>query len=559
MSSSLAPLPAAPDPDWWRTAVVYQVYPRSFADSDGDGLGDLGGLLSRLPYLAELGVDAIWLSPFYPSPLADGGYDISDYRDVDPRLGTLDDFDRVVAGAHGLGIRIIVDIVPNHTSDQHPWFQEALAAPAGSPARGRYIFRDGTGDDGACPPANWVSHFGGPAWERVDDGQWYCHLFAKEQPDLNWDHPEVRRYFEDTLRFWADRGVDGFRVDVAHSLAKDLSHPLRDQPTLDRMLPLDGTDPLYDREEVHTIYQEWREVFNEYDPPRMAVAETWHPANERTWLYARPTELGQVFDFSLLKSRWDRDQFVDVIDQAFAGHTGAGGGLTWVLSNHDVPRHASRLALPEDTDPDAWLLADGRHPVLDSRLGLDRARAATLMMLALPGSPYLYQGEELGLPEVPDIPHEHLQDPVWHRTGHRLKGRDGARVPLPWTRSGGSFGFGEGGAWLPQPEHFGELSVEAQDGVDGSTLELYRRALRIRRAHPGLATTDFAWAEAPSGCLAYGRGAGFRCLVNLSGAEVPLPAGAEVLLASGPLGDGQLPPDHAVWLDVGAEAWKDDV
>ncbi|MGQ1795925.1 glycoside hydrolase family 13 protein [Kocuria oceani] len=559
MPTSPASPPAATDPDWWRTAVVYQVYPRSFADSDGDGIGDLGGLLSRLPYLAELGVDAIWLSPFYPSPLADGGYDISDYRDVDPRLGTLDDFDRVVAGAHGLGIRIIVDIVPNHTSDQHPWFQEALAAPAGSPARGRYIFRDGTGDDGACPPANWVSHFGGPAWERVDDGQWYCHLFAKEQPDLNWDHPEVRRYFEDTLRFWADRGVDGFRVDVAHSLAKDLSHPLRDQPTLDRMLPLDGTDPLYDREEVHTIYQEWRQVFDEYDPPRMAVAETWHPANERTWLYARPTELGQVFDFSLLKSRWDRDQFVAVIDQALAGHTGAGGGLTWVLSNHDVPRHASRLALPEDTDPDAWLLADGRHPVLEPRLGLDRARAATLMVLTLPGSPYLYQGEELGLPEVPDIPHEHLQDPVWHRTGHTLKGRDGARVPLPWTRTGSSFGFGEGGAWLPQPEHFGELSVEAQDGVDGSTLELYRRALRIRRTHPGLATTDFAWAEAPSGCLAYGRGAGFHCLVNLSGAEVPLPAGAEVLLASGPLGDGQLPPDHTVWLDVGADARRKNV
>ncbi|GEO96965.1 glycoside hydrolase family 13 protein [Kocuria turfanensis] len=554
MPSSPTPLPAAPDPHWWRTAVVYQVYPRSFADSDGDGLGDLGGLLSRLPYLAELGVDAIWLSPFYPSPLADGGYDISDYRDVDPRLGTLDDFDRVVAGAHALGIRIIVDIVPNHTSDQHPWFQEALAAPAGSPARERYIFRDGTGDDGACPPANWVSHFGGPAWERVDDGQWYCHLFAKEQPDLNWDHPEVRQYFKDTLRFWADRGVDGFRIDVAHSLAKDLSHPLRDQPTLDRMLPLDGTDPLYDREEVHTIYQEWRQVFDEYDPPRMAVAETWHPANERTWLYARPTELGQVFDFSLLKSRWDRDQFVAVIDQAFAGHTGAGGGLTWVLSNHDVPRHASRLALPEDTDPDAWLLADGRHPVLDPRLGLDRARAATLMMLALPGSPYLYQGEELGLPEVPDIPHERLQDPVWHRTGHTLKGRDGARVPLPWTRTGGSFGFGEAGAWLPQPEHFGELSVEAQDGVDGSTLELYRRALQIRRAHPGLATTDFAWAEAPSGCLAYDRGAGFRCLVNLSGTEVPLPAGAQVLLASSPLGDGHLPPDRTVWLAVGADA-----
>ncbi|MEX5261073.1 glycoside hydrolase family 13 protein [Kocuria sp. CPCC 205263] len=550
MPSSALPPTVATDPDWWRTAVVYQVYPRSFADSDGDGVGDLGGLLSRLPYLAALGVDAIWLSPFYPSPLADGGYDISDYRDVDPRLGTLDDFDRVVAAAHGLGVRIIVDIVPNHTSDQHPWFQEALASPKGSPARDRYIFRDGTGDDGACPPANWVSHFGGPAWERLADGQWYCHLFAKEQPDLNWDHPEVRQYFEDTLRFWADRGVDGFRIDVAHSLAKDLSHPLRDQPTLDRMLPMDGTDPLYDREEVHTIYQEWRRVFDEYDPPRMAVAETWHPVNERTYLYARPTELGQVFDFSLLKSPWGADRFRAVIDQAMAGHTGAGGGLTWVLSNHDVPRHASRLALPHDADLDEWLLADGRHPVLDPRRGLDRARAATLMMLALPGSPYLYQGEELGLPEVPDLPREALQDPVWERTGHTLKGRDGARVPLPWTRTGTSFGFGDGGAWLPQPESFGELSVEAQDGVDGSTLELYRAALRIRRAHPGLGTAGFAWAGAPARCLAFDRGPGFRCLVNLSDECVPLPEDAEVLLASAPVPGGQLPPDHTVWLAV---------
>jgi alpha-glucosidase len=550
MSSSPSSPPATTDPDWWRTAVVYQVYPRSFADSNGDGIGDLGGLLSRLPYLAELGVDAIWLSPFYPSPLADGGYDISDYRDVDPRLGTLADFDRIVTSAHGLGIKIIVDIVPNHTSDQHPWFQEALASPKGSPARERYIFRDGTGPDGTTPPANWVSHFGGPAWERVDDGQWYCHLFAKEQPDLNWENPEVRAYFKDTLRFWADRGVDGFRIDVAHSLAKDLSHPLRDQPHLDRMLPLDGTDPLYDREEVHTIYREWREVFNEYDPPRMAVAETWSPANERTYLYARPTELGQVFDFSLLKSEWGADRFRTVVDQAMTGHAGAGGGLTWVLSSHDVPRHASRLALPEGTDPDEWLNTDGRHPVLDAQLGLDRARAATLMMLALPGSPYLYQGEELGLPEVPDIPHEALQDPVWERTDHALKGRDGARVPLPWTRTGSSFGFGDDGAWLPQSPAFGELSVQAQDGVENSTLEMYRTALRLRRNHLGLRGSDFAWTQAPSQCLSFDRGPGFRCVVNLSDTSVPLPDDAQVLMASNRLADGQLPPNHTAWLTI---------
>ncbi|WP_461164448.1 glycoside hydrolase family 13 protein [Arthrobacter sp. R4-81] len=548
MPSSPAVPHATIDPDWWRNAVVYQIYPRSFADSNADGIGDLGGVLDRLPYLSSLGIDAIWLSPFYPSPLADGGYDVSDYQNVDPRLGTLTDFDKVVAAAHGLGIKIIVDVVPNHTSDQHPWFQEALAASPGSPARDRYIFRSGTGPDGTNPPSNWVSHFGGPAWERLADGQWYCHLFAKEQPDLNWGNDEVREYFKDTLRFWADRGVDGFRIDVAHSLAKDLSHPLRDQPNLDRLLPLDGTDPLYDREEVHTIYEEWRQVFNEYDPPRMAVAETWSPANERTYLYARPTELGQVFDFSLLKSAWNRDRFMTAISQAVAGHNGAGGGLTWVLSSHDVPRHASRLALPEDTDPDEWLISDGRHPMLDSQLGLDRARAATLMMLALPGSPYLYQGEELGLPEVPDIPHEALQDPVWHRTNHTLKGRDGARVPLPWKRNGSSYGFGDGGAWLPQPQHFAELSVEAQDGESGSTLEMYRRALRLRRQHAGLSGTKMNWADVPDGILAFDRGAGLRCVVNFSHEPYPLPEQAKILIASGSINDRKLAPNQAVWI-----------
>ncbi len=347
------------DPDWWRTAVVYQVYPRSFADANNDGIGDLAGLRNRLGYLADLGIDAIWLTPFYPSPLADGGYDISDHRGVDPRLGALADFDELTHDAHTRGIKVIVDIVPNHTSDQHPWFRRALAAGPDSPERDRYIFRDGNGPDGQEPPSDWRSHFGGSAWERLPDGQWYLHLFAREQPDLNWANTDVRQDFRDTLRFWADRGVDGFRIDVAHSLAKDLSHPLRSQPHLDQRLPLDGSDPLYDRDEVHTIYQDWRKIFDEYDPPRMAVAETWHPTSTRTYLYARPDELGQVFDFSLLKSHWDREQYEQVIRRSIEDHRGAGGGLTWVLSSHDIPRHASRLALPKDVTPEAWLADDG--------------------------------------------------------------------------------------------------------------------------------------------------------------------------------------------------------
>ena len=535
------------DPDWWRTAVVYQIYPRSFADSDGDGIGDLNGVRSKLSYLADLGVDAIWLTPFYPSPLADGGYDISNYRDVDPRLGTLTDFDNLTQDAHALGIKIIVDIVPNHTSEQHPWFQQALRAEPGSAERDRYIFRDGAGVDGQDPPADWKSHFGGSAWERLPDGQWYCHLFAREQPDLNWANEDVRQYFIGTLRFWADRGVDGFRIDVAHSLAKDLSHPLRSQPNLDQQLPLDGSDPLYDREEVHTIYQEWRKVFDDYNPPKMAVAETWHPTSSRTYLYARPTELGQVFDFSLLKSHWDRNQYLQVIQRSLDDHRAAGGGLTWVLSSHDIPRHTSRLALPSDVLPETWVASNGTTPPIDPVQALRRARAATLMMLALPGSAYLYQGEELGLPEVADLPTEVLQDPVWERTGHTLKGRDGCRVPLPWTSSGTSFGFGTNGTWLPQPRDFGKYSVEAQDGTAGSTLEMYRAAVALRRK---LQTRDIAieWLNTQNtNVLHFRRSNGWECLINFSRTAQPLPDRTP-LISSNPLDDGGIAPETTIWL-----------
>jgi alpha-glucosidase len=537
------------DPDWWRTAVVYQIYPRSFADANGDGIGDLPGLRSRLDYLADLGIDAIWLTPFYPSPLADGGYDISDYRGVDARLGTLPDFDELTHEAHTRGIKVIVDIVPNHTSEQHPWFQQALAAGPGSTERDRYIFRDGTGLDGQDPPSDWRSHFGGSAWERLADGQWYLHLFAREQPDLNWANPDVRQDFIETLRFWADRGVDGFRIDVAHSLAKDVSQPLRSQPHLDQRLPLDGSDPLYDRDEVHAIYREWRNVFNEYYPPRMAVAETWHPTSSRTYLYARPDELGQVFDFSLLKSHWHRDQYQQVIQRSIDDHRGAGGGLTWVLSSHDIPRHASRLALPIDVAPEEWLVTNGTSPVIDPDQALRRARAATLMMLALPGSAYLFQGEELGLLEVADLPADALQDPVWERTGHTLKGRDGCRVPLPWATSGESFGFGSNGAWLPQPAWFGAVSVQAQDGDPDSTLQMYRSALQLRRK---MQTTDseVSWADQPNDdVLDFSRSNGWRSVTNFAGTARDLPPG-KILFASGAVDNGTLPAETTVWLQA---------
>ncbi|MGW0185082.1 glycoside hydrolase family 13 protein [Streptomyces sp. NPDC003362] len=540
------------NPDWWRQAVIYQVYPRSFADADGDGLGDLKGITQRLTHLAALGVDALWLSPFYPSELADGGYDVADYRDVDPRLGSLDDFDAMAAEAHRLGLKVIVDLVPNHSSHRHVWFQEALRAGPGSAARDRYVFRDGRGPGGELPPTDWQSVFGGSAWQRVPDGQWYLHLFAPEQPDLNWENEEVRADFRTTLKFWSDRGVDGFRVDVAHALAKDLSEPLRDlgapelsdEEYLTEFAP--GTHPFFDRDEVHEIYRDWRKILDAYSPPRMAVAEAWVPGPRRV-LYARPDELGQAFNFEYLKTRWDAGELRRVITDSLATARAAGASATWVLSNHDVVRHASRLVLPPGTDLDAWLLSGGSAPAVDPAAGLRRARAATLLMLALPGSSYLYQGEELGLPEVADLPTAVLQDPIWEQTGHVRKGRDGCRVPLPWTTTGPSYGFGAGGAWLPQPDVFARYAVEAQDGVEGSTLELYRLALKLRRKL--LEGEELTWREdTPDGVLAFDRGEGWRCVANLSGAPVPLPPG-ELLLSSTPLDEeGVLPPDTTVWL-----------
>ncbi len=530
--------------------MVYQVYPRSFADSDGSGLGDLPGLTSRIDHLAELGVDAIWLSPFYPSPMADGGYDVSDYRDVHPQLGTLDDFDALVAAAHERGLKIIVDIVPNHTSNEHPWFEEALASPPGSPARARYIFRDGIGTggpghDGTHPPSDWVAHFGGPAWTQVPDGQWYCHLFAPEQPDLDWRHPEVRADFLTTLRFWADRGVDGYRVDVAHALAKDLSEPLRSKPDLEDNLPVDGSDPLYDRDDVHQIYREWREVFDSYDPPRTAVAEAVsHPA--RRALYARPSELGQAFNFDLLKADFDATQFAEVITFCLREAAKTGSSSTWVLSNHDVVRHPTRYGLPVDVDHRSWLMSDGTDPVADDARGLRRARAATALMLALPGSSYLYQGEELGLPEVADLPPEVLQDPTWENSGHTDKGRDGCRVPLPWTSEGPSLGFGPGPGWLPQPAGFAELSAAAQAETPHSTLRLYRDALALRRSLQGVEALTWISAEGP--VLHFERPGGWHCVTNFGTAPAPLPEGQVVLsTATEPVVD-QLPGETTVWL-----------
>ncbi len=536
---------------FWDTALVYQIYPRSFADHNGDGIGDFAGVLEHIDYLADLGVNAIWFSPFYPSPLADGGYDVADYRNVDPRIGTMDDFDSVVDAAHERGMRIIVDIVPNHTSDEHPWFREALAAQPGSPERERYVFRQGKGSHHEFPPTNWVSNFGGSAWEPCGDGWYYLHLFDKKQPDLNWDNPEVHEDFLTTLRFWSDHGVDGFRVDVSHSLAKDLREPLRDRKHPELLAPeaSDGSDPLWDRNEVHDIYRGWRKVLDEYDPPRYAVGETWSPFSERVFHYARPDELGAVFDFSLLKAGWSCEQYRQIIQRTYEGFTGVGVSPTWVLSNHDVPRHATRLGLPASRDVDEWINTAGTDPVVDPAVGAERARSATLMMMGLPGTAYVYQGEELGLPEDWDISEEDLQDPLWFRSGHTMRGRDGCRVPLPWRADAPAFGFNETGkTWLPQPQWFARYAADIEEGRPDSFLALYRTVIALRKqwCQDDL---EMSWLDdMGEGILHYSRPSGLHVAVNLSDERiVPLPSGARVLVGSHIDLEDALGPDRAAW------------
>ncbi|WP_433129356.1 glycoside hydrolase family 13 protein [Micromonospora sp. CA-240977] len=539
---STATPPHTDDDNWWRSAVVYQVYVRSFADSDGDGTGDLQGIRQRLPYLRDLGVDALWLTPFYTSPMIDGGYDVADYRDVDPMFGTLADFDAMITDAHALGLRIIVDLVPNHTSHAHRWFTAALAAGPGSPERARYLFAEGRGAHGELPPNDWESIFGGPAWTRVADGQWYLHLFDPAQPDLNWRHREVRAEFEDVLRFWLDRGVDGFRIDVAHGMIKAEGLPdvgFGTTTTGQRQVELLGKGrlPYFDQDEVHEIYRAWRPILDSYPGGRMAVAEAWAETPQRLARYIGPDELHQAFSFDFLDATWSTDSFRKVIDTALAEASIVGAPTTWVLSNHDKQRHVTRYG--------------------DGVEGLRRARAASLLMLALPGSAYLYQGEELGLPEVLDLPDELRQDPAFPRTG---ESRDGCRVPIPWSGELAPYGFGPAGSelsWLPAPTTWQALSVTAQTGVPGSTLELYRAALRIRHQHPALAgeADGITWLESEPGVLAFARTAGdtaLVCVVNLGGAPVRIDGYGQPLVASdaltGPDAGHLLPVDAAVWL-----------
>ncbi|MCU1445558.1 glycoside hydrolase family 13 protein [Cryobacterium sp.] len=552
--------------EWWRTAVIYQIYPRSFADANGDGMGDLAGIRSRLPKLAELGVDAIWLSPFYTSPQRDAGYDVSDYCDVDPLFGTLADYDAMQDAAHALGIRVIVDIVPNHSSSDHPWFQAALAAGRGSEERTHYIFRDGLGENGELPPNNWESVFGGRAWTRTVDpdgtpGQWYLHLFDSTQPDFDWDNEWVRTQFRGVLRFWLDRGVDGFRVDVAHGMIKAKGLP-------DYTPPADGGSmggatsalepgvvaepaagaPYWAQDGVHDIYRDWRLVLDEYDGDRILAAEAWVDPLDRVAQWVRPDEMHQAFNFAYLETPWHAAPLRRVIDDSLAAFSAVGAPSTWVLSNHDVVRHATRLALTAD-NLQGHGIGPNSNGLPDTAVGLRRARAASALMLSLPGSSYIYQGEELGLPEVIHLPDASREDPTWFRTNGERYGRDGCRVPIPWEAAEPSYGFGPTAAsWLPQPAEWATLARDAQENVAGSTLELYTQALALRREHElGLGGVD--WLPSPSTDVLLFRNGNVIVVANTGDEDVELPAG-DVLLSSELLSGRTLPGDTTAWLQA---------
>jgi alpha-glucosidase len=519
-----------PGSAWWSNAVFYQVYPRSFADSDGDGVGDLDGVTARLEYLRQLGIDAIWLNPVTVSPMADHGYDVADPRDVDPLFGGMAAIERLIAEAHERGIKITMDVVPNHTSSAHLWFQAALAAGPGSAARDRYIFRDGLGPDGLLPPNNWTSVFGGSAWTRVvepdgNPGQWYLHLFDTEQPDLNWEHPDVFDDFEKTLRFWLERGVDGFRIDVAHGMAKPPGLPDANDDV--KVLSHSDEDPRFNHPSVHEIHRGIRTIVDEY-PGSVTIGEVWVMDNIRWAEYLRPDELHLGFNFRLTKVDFDADEVRAAIQNSLAATAIENAIPTWTLSNHDVGREVTRYGGGE--------------------IGLQRARAMAMLMLALPGAVFIYNGEELGLPDVLDLPEEVLQDPTWERSGHTERGRDKCRVPIPWSGEAPPFGFSASAdTWLPMPAAWATLTAEKQQADGDSTLSFFRRLLELRRERSEFDGADIEWLTAARDAVIFRRSAGLVCALNAGKRPIALPDG-ELVLASAPLVDGQLPPNSAAWL-----------
>jgi alpha-glucosidase len=509
-----------PEAPWWKSAVVYQIYPRSFCDASGDGIGDLEGIRRHLDHLVWLGVDAIWISPFFRSPMKDYGYDVSDYCDVDPLFGTLADFDRLLAESHSRGLRVLIDWVPNHTSDQHPWFVEARASRS-SAKRNWYVWRDGTPER---PPNNWRAAFSDtPAWTfDAATGQWYLHCFLPEQPDLDWDEPAVEAAMHDTLRFWLDRGVDGFRMDVIHLIGKDPRLP--DVPAERAKLPY---CVLNEHEKTHERLRRIRKLVDSWPGDRVSVGEVAVPWTDMVARhYGRGDELHLAFNFPPLFAPFDASSWRDQIERTARELDPIGAWPTWVLSNHDQKRHRTRYGGSES-----------------------RARAAAVLLLGLRGTPFLYAGEELGLEDA-TIPPERVLDPG---------GRDGCRAPIPWEPAPGH-GWAGAAPWLPWPPDAGSRNVESERRDEASILHLYRRLLAARRRSPALGRGELRLRPTPDGVVGWERTApGDRriVLVNFGASEarIDLDAPATVEVSStgrseGAAFDGELGPEQGVWLRV---------
>jgi alpha-glucosidase len=526
---------------WWRSSVVYQIYLKSFLDSDGDGTGDLAGVEAKLDHIGSLGVDGLWFNPCYPSPQRDGGYDVADYTSIDPLYGGLPAFERLLDAAHERGLKVLLDLVPNHCSDQHPWFQAALAAEPGSPERRRFVFSEGRGPDGSEPPNNWTSIFGGPAWDRLPDGQWYLHLFDATQPDFNWDDSDVAAMFDEVLRTWFDRGIDGFRIDVAHGMVK--------APGLPDVGESGANTHAWNQPAVHEIFRRWRKLADGYDRDLTLVGEAWVTPDDAAE-YIRADELQQVFYFDLTMQPFEAAAFRESVEAAYAPLSPDHGVPTWTLNNHDVHRSVSRYGLVEpvpitSSDPNAFHVR--RRGRVDVELGTRRATAALLLVLALPGSVYLYQGEELGLPEVMDLPDDARQDPMWLRSGHTDYGRDGCRVPLPWAAAAPGFGFSSGRPWLPQPDWYADYAADREETDPSSVLHLYRAALRARREIDP--DSPLEWLDTGrSDVLAFRRG-DHVCVTVFDGAPYRMDAGwGRVVLASADVTGQELPAGASAWL-----------
>ena len=531
---------------WWHKAVLYEVFLRSFADANDDGEGDIAGLVSRLPYIKDLGVDAVWISPWYVSPMRDGGYDVKNFLDVDPLFGTLEDVQNLIDASHELGLRVVLDLVSNHCSSQHPWFQSALASPEGSKEREWFYFKDGRGEGGNEPPNDWKSIFGGPAWTRTQNpdgtpGQWYFNLFDSSQPDLNWKNEEVLKHFDEILRFWFDRGVDGFRLDAVSAIGKDDDYRDMGFAPDDLYRPdIWGPVPFFDADGVHDVLRRWRRVAREYPTEKFLVGEVVVRDVDRLARYLRRDELQSTLSFDLCKIVWDANAFRQMINTLHGACFECHSWMTWTLSSHDEKRTVSRYS---QDGPAEGVLADV------TQTGRERARSGYLLALTLPGSACIFQGEELGLWEVTDIPEDKLQDPIYFRTGKQELGRDGCRVPLPWEKEGTSLGFSSSHeAWLPQPQGWADVSVATQLDDTSSTLRFFRSVLALRSTIFNDDEWAFTWDPSPTGVLVLRRGPDFRCVVNFSGEPFQIGPDEEALVSSSPL-------THERVINVNNAAW----